>query len=150
MSNDPCNHNFNWAAAWLDSSIDAQFEYLRNDVMAVIAVANQVHETRRTGEQLEAAGGEDEHHFGVYAVEPRMRDLGLNGITASAHFRIHDGQVIAVVRLNRGPEDGEVTYTLRSALSSVGECRYSINDEGAWLRWQVVRKIIEPVAFPFD
>lgn len=41
------------------------------------------------------------------------------------------------------PKAFVVTLTLNDS----GECRYQINDEGEYLRWQVVRKALETLFF---
>ena len=42
---------------------------------------------------------------------------------------------------------GDRSYTVKLTLNHDGECRYKINGEGEYLRWQVARKVLEPMFF---
>ena len=41
----------------------------------------------------------------------------------------------------------DTTLTVTLTLNDEGECRYKINGEGEYLRWQVARKVLEPLFF---
>ena len=41
----------------------------------------------------------------------------------------------------------DTTLTVTLTLNDEGECRYKINGEGEYLRWQVVRRALEPMFF---
>ena len=43
--------------------------------------------------------------------------------------------------------DGSVKSTLTLTLNDAGECRYRIDGKGEFVRWQVLRRFLEPLLF---
>ena len=74
----------------------------------------------------------------------RRAEVGLaNGKSMKEVIRdtMEDDSIIIVKK------PGDRSYTVKLTLNHDGECRYKINGEGEYLRWQVARKVLEPMFF---
>lgn len=150
MSENPCDHDFDWVSARIASTPVEQFELLRNDVRVAIALMNQFYDAHETGKQLEHAGDDGPTRFGLYVTRQRIRGRAERDAIAHVQFSLRDdGRIAVEVGMAQGRDRKDVDYTLTTELDQNGDCRYMIDgEEGTFLRWQVVRKMVEPVVFP--
>ena len=123
------HHEFNWAAACRECSVDHEFDKLRD------AIEDAIEEVQEDP-PLEAESYAYTFHF--KEAEPGEM------FSASRHMA---GRPVRTACFIKGKKDiaveaGVQQTTLTMAMNHSGECRYKINGEGKYLRWQVVREMI--------
>ena len=123
----PNDHDFDWVQAQQDCSLAVEYAKLRHHVKACV-------------KQCQPADGL--HYADTPVGFSVILDLGLPRTPPQeVVFTMEDDSIIIVKK------PGDRSYTVKLTLNHDGECRYKINGEGEYLRWQVARKVIEPMFF---
>ena len=124
----PNDHDFDWVEARHNCSIRVEFEKLRRDVEK----ATEQHKKLT----LDDARFEfhDEGDLLVVQCFPR------HGDETGAAFARKNGSIEV---------DAATRFTVSLTLNDDGECRYRIGDgPQEYLRWQVIRRVLQPIFFP--
>ena len=137
MNDKPSEDNFDWVTARHRCSIASEFERLR---CAVEKDCNARRKCSGVDESVQFNFADGEDHFSVARTQPDIRHGEAH--RASFHLRLDH---IAVVDTWR-EEKRQMILTL--TLNDEGECRFLIDGEGEYLRWQVARRALCPLFFP--
>ena len=124
----PDDHDFDWVQAQQNCSLAVEYTKLRHHVRACV---------KQRRPQVDGLHYEDASvGFSV------ILDLG-RGICPPQEvgFTMEDDSIVIANNL------GDVIHTVKLTLNHDGECRYKIDGEGEYLRWQVARKVLEPMFF---
>ena len=125
----PNDHNFDWVEARHNCSIRVEFEKLRRDVEK--ATEQQQKLTR------------DDARFEFYDKD--------SGFFVVQCFRGHEDETGAVFTRKNGSIEVDAAatkFTVSLTLNDDGECRYRIDDgPQEYLRWQVIRRALQPIFF---
>ena len=137
----PKDHDFNWVKARRECSVLCEMSKLSSAVKACV-------EARR----LDANGDPranirfrelSKEHFCVCRLS--VPSQGDEDFDWCVHFTRDNPEEIKIEQSGkRGPEK---CYRVTLTLSDDGECRYRINDEGKYLRWQVAKIVLEGLLF---
>ena len=128
--------DFDWVQAKLDCSLSEEFLRL------VVQAENDVTCRKRSLERKDGFDvsfgerGEDEREF----VVSRGPLEGVLGCKAEVTFRLRNDH-ISVTQISNGP------LILGIGLNDQGDCRYTINGEGQYQLWQVLKLALEQILF---
>ena len=125
--------DFNWVEARQNCSVVAHFKLLQETVKANVNERQQ---------QL----GEDAHPKVTFESGSKTeframrngRSSGFKGVV----FRLREDHVVVQHDLS-----GKHLFNLTVVLNDDGECRFKVDGEGEFLRWQVARKALEDILF---
>ena len=123
----PNDHDFDWVQAQKNCSLAGEYTKLRDHVRACV-------------KQCQPADGLNYKDTSVgFSV---ILDLDLPEIPPQeVEFTMEDDSIV----INKKP--GGRIYTVKLTLNHDGECRYKIDREGEYLRWQVARKVLAHMFF---
>ena len=134
MSDNKFEHDFNWVTARQSCTLQTEFERMRMDCHEAIRQRNLQFEDFNTqhGRSM----------FGIDHVKERSVFIVLRNDDSvrETHFVLKNGEIVIVPK----PEK-KMVVTL--SLTENGECRYKIDGEGEYLRWQVIRRALEETLF---
>jgi len=135
MADDCRSHDFDWVTALQECSVGVEFVRLSRMVRRNV-------ETRQKalkGRVMEVRYESNDTDFSVsYA-------LGM-GVPCAIGFELEKDRIVV-----RDGLSGKVKHSLTLTLNDEGECRYQLDGEPKeLLMWQVARRILEPLFFPFD
>ena len=127
----PEDHNFNWVKATEECSVACEFALLQSDVQASASERNKNLEGQNAHLEFTAVS---EKEFCVLRHE--------TGVQKGVCFVVEDKKTIAVQDHCR-----DTMFRVTLSLSSQGQCRYQINSEGEYFRWEVARKALMNLFF---
>ena len=137
MNQDPNpheRHDFDWAKACRQFSLEREFSALREAVKQTVKV---VQDDPPTGAFPQA------FKFEEYGPDERMMFSVLQYVMGNAfrgvHFTLVSGGIIADSSSTSGVE---TSRKLTVYMTEAGEFRYQIDGKGSYLRWQVVRGVL--------
>lgn len=134
MSHDCRSHDFDWVTALQECSVAMEFVRLRELVRRNV-------ETRQKAIEDESGSlmySTNEFRFSV------SRYLGV-GVPRTIAFTLEDDCIVA------DDEIKGVKHSLTLTLNDEGKCRYRLDGSSKeLLRWQVARRILEPLVFPSE
>jgi hypothetical protein len=134
MSESPDDHDFNWVKARHECSVKFEFECLRKDIEKCRdARMHQLGKERRT--QIIVRSNADS-----ICVESRNNQ---DGIPPAVIFDLHCDHILVRSQLPNPVEELKLMLTL----DNDGKCQFQINGEGAYKRWQVLRRTLEGLLF---
>ena len=123
----PNDHDFNWVQAQQNCSLAVEYRKLRDHVRACV-------------EQCQPA--DDLHYKDTSVGFSVILDLGLPEIPPQeVEFILENDSIV----IDKKPGGG--IYTVKPTLNHDGECRYTIDGKGEYLRWQVARKFLASMFF---
>ena len=125
----PESHEFNWVKARSECVLPLEFERLKDSVknsIQEIQEPRSFHLREVSSRELWVYGNNSE-----------------SGVLFVLRTNDHKGDHIAVVNSIRN-----ISFKITLALNDNGQCRYVVNGEGEYLRWQIVRRALEPLFFP--
>ena len=131
----PGEQDFNWVKARHECSFSVEFSRLH------LSAKENVEERNKNLPPESAVDfsfhNDSENHFEVH----RTPALGLVGKRYEVIFlRRNDHILIRNSFLNKN-------HTLTLTLNNDGECRFKVDGEGEYKRWQVLRMALEPIFF---
>ncbi|MDE2654924.1 MAG: hypothetical protein OXI71_14055 [Gemmatimonadota bacterium] len=134
MADDSRSHDFDWVTALQECSVVVEFVYLRRLVEKGVTIRREAIE----GQPGSLSYSTDESGFSV----SRYLDVG---VPRTIRFMLGDDCIVVVDEVH------DTSYCLTLTLNDEGECRYRM-DGGTkeMLRWQVVRRLMEPLLFPYE
>ena len=125
----PSDHDFDWVEARHNCSIRVEFEKLRRDVEKAT-----------------------EQHKKLTLDDARFEFHDEGDFFVVQCFRGHEDETGAVFTRKNGSIEVDAAatkFTVSLTLNDDGECRYRIGDgPQEYLRWQVIRRVLQPVFFP--
>jgi len=131
MTDQPGTHDFDWITARHACSVADEFVRLQSLVENCIAVRKRLLASDvLVNFRFEKSGDE----FTV----TRFPVAGAHGRTYAATFVLRDDHIYVMCDWARKNS----SWTLRVTLNDAGECRFVIDGEGEYLRWQVARRVL--------
>ena len=129
------DHDFNWVEALDKCSPACQFALMREDVGKLTAMR----QSKCMGDpvKLEFYGGDE-----VFEVR-RVPVCGNLGKSNRIAFRLHRD----TIRIEGNGLKDSIVVTL--TVNDDGDCCFKIDNEGCYRRWQVTRKALEPMFYPY-
>lgn len=143
MSNnrDPTQHDFNWVKARRQCSLSCEMQKLHDAVQASVKERFKDVETDLSADVVFTK--DSETHFTVcHRAFPRYSQSDYDWCV---HFTLESDKIEVTHAI---PKRTRKIFALTLTLYDDGECRYQVNGEGEYLRWQVVRKVLEELYFP--
>lgn len=134
-------HDYNWVKARRECSLPCEIQKLHDAVQA------SVEERRKDVKSDRSADVEFkenlETNFSVcHRAFPRY---GHDVYDWCVHFTLESDKIEVT---QASPKQPRKSFALTLTLNDDGECRYQVDGEGEYLRWQVVRKVLEELYFP--
>ncbi len=131
MTDQPWTHDFDWITARHKCSVANEFTRLQALVEIYIAARKKL----LTSDALVDFRFEtDRDQFTV----ARFPVSGANGRTYTVAFVLREDHI----RVTSDWAHKNAFWTLRVTLNDGGECRFSIDGDGEYLRWQVARRTL--------
>ena len=131
---DPKDHEFNWVKARSECVLPLEFERVKDSVKNSI---QEIQDHPRNFDICERSTRE----FWVY--RPPNRDDSKSGVLFVLRMdEPNGGDHIAVINYLR-----DTSFEITLTLNDNGQCRYRMDGEGEYLRWQIVRRALEPLFF---
>ncbi len=128
----PKDHDFNWVRARRECVVAVEFKFLKDSVKKSVDEFGEP----RAFEVREPSPRE----LYVCRYNIAQQEYGVMfALTEEAGGNRH----IEVINNTR---EGSFKVTL--VLNEKGRCRYQVDGEGEYLRWQIVRRALEPLFFP--
>ena len=126
------DHEFNWVRARLGCSPVSQFELIKDYVRKDI---EEMQESLPPNANLQYTETHS-HSFKVerWPVEGGKREHGVV-------FYLEGGHILITNRVQGN------SFKVTVNLDDKGRCTYRIDGDGEYLRWQVIRKALEPLFF---
>ena len=135
----PKDHKFNWVDALDECSLSRQYVLLEDDAEELVETRNSQRVGKGDAVTLKFSGSSD----GNDLFEVLRTPVGnAYGTTKQRSFRLDVDRIRVRGFGIRKPAD--ITLTL----SDEGDCRFKIDGEGCYLRWQVLRRFLEPLFYP--
>ena len=128
LGTNPQAHDFDWSGALHDCSIACQFVRMEHD--ARLAAARL--EKKLVDSLFKVCFDTDEKdsEFFVSKTDKRFPKSGSNSV-----FQRKKDHILILL-------DGKEKYRVTLTLNEEGKCRYQIDGEGEYFRWQVLRKAL--------
>lgn len=127
------SHDFDWVTALQECSVPMEFVRLAKQVRENVETRQKAVE----GRVMEVIYESNRTSFSVAC------SLGV-GVPRKIAFTLEDDCIVAHDELS-----GKGKHRLTLTLNDEGECRYRLDgDPKQLLRWQVARRILEPLLFP--
>ena len=130
----PKDHEFNWVKARSECVLSLEFERLKDSVKDSI---QEIESELRSLNMREVSPKE------LWVYEKNKVTGSEYGVSLFLRINDHEGDHIAVMDHMRN-----TSFKITLALNDNGQCRYVVNGEGKYLRWQIVRRALEPLFFP--
>ena len=134
MSGDKSSHDFNWVKARHKCSVYKEFVNLKSDLESFVAEREKL---LSRGSALSFS-----YHNEKFTLDENECSVqrGCNQKQeAKVSFTLDEEKDCILVN-----KKTEFTLTLNDD----GECRYQIDGKGEFLRWQVIRRVLEPLLWP--
>ena len=133
---DPTDPDFDWVTARHQCSLHFEFEKLKRDLERNTKTRRDLAPVDRASE---VAYKEDGNTCSVIRgpLPPAI------GTTWSVTFNLKEDRICVSNNFSKRP------LSLTLTLNDYGECRFQIDGEGAFLRWQVIRRALESIFFDF-
>lgn len=130
------DHNFNWVEARHACSVGREFSELKSDLKEIVET--------RDGFMMRRSSVS----FG-YRGKDQTEGSHCCSVIRSENSVIRDRVRFCLDEENDRIEvkGTEKSIILTLTLNDEGECRYQIDGKGEYLRWQVLRRILEPLFF---
>ena len=139
MSSDPNEHDFDWVTARHRCSLPGEFERLKCAIGENCAARRKCLAADEQT-QFNVEGGDSDN----FSVTRKQTSGGLGGVHRVRFYLRLDHICIVETRNEQERRRFAVTLTLNDE----GECRFLIDGEGEYLRWQVARRALCPLFFP--
>ena len=133
MSDNPEHPDFNWVKARYECSLGLEFECLRKDIERCRDEWAAQQPQNGVGHKIVVSGSPE-----VICVERRT---GSPRRPASVRFVLHADYIL--VDSTNSVKQFKLTLTLNDE----GDCRYRIDGDGEFIRWQVLHRALEPLLF---
>lgn len=137
----PKDHGFDWVTVRSECSLAVQFERLKADVEKNVEDRNDI-----VGKVLGFEFKKNSLFFTVVRTSAKT--------TRWVTFQLSPPEVMGGTsdRIQVVDEDKNELFRIALTLNSNGDCRYKIAEddgpyEGEYLRWQVLRRALEPLFF---
>ena len=139
MSENKFEHDFNWMRAYIACSTDCEFVRLENAAKEAVNTYTEAWKTKYPESTIEYSCNQKEENncFVVSVTDKQLPSSGSNVVFTRKNNHIE-------IVLNR---DKDKTTELTLTLNNQGECRYKINGDGEYLRWQVIKSLLLNVVF---
>ena len=135
MSENKQEHDFNWIRELQNCTLQAQFACIRMDCQEAVRQRNLKHEDFKENHNgrsmFDIKSIEKLDSFHVWRNDDSGHDV---------HFTLQAG--VVKITAKSGKE-----MIVKLTLTDGGECRFKIDDESGFLRWQVVRRALEELLF---
>ena len=134
MSANKFEHDFDWVGALQNCTLQGEFAGMRMDCQEAVRQRNLQFEDFNTqhGRSMFNIDHIEEHAvFTVWRNDNSEREV---------KFVLKNGAI--KIALKRGKK-----MAVTMSLTDDGECRYKIDGEGEYLRWQVIRRGLEETLF---
>lgn len=135
--NMPTDHDFNWVKATRECSVFCEMSRLSGTVESAVE--------DRECSQIKFIEHSKDHfsvcHLKDHPASEEDFDWCVHFIRQPDRITVEHGVAKKGV-VNK--------YVLTLTLNDDGECRYRIDGEGEYLRWQVIRRALDPLFFPLD
>ena len=128
--------DFNWVQARLDCSLEREFKELAAQAKIEMACRSNSLKSDNGFSFKYVEKGEDKKNFAI-SRKPLENTLG---VTLEVDFYLRNDH-ICIVPINRDP------FSLTLNLNVNGDCRYQIDKNGEYQRWQVLRLALEQILF---
>lgn len=139
MTNNPTEPNFDWVSARHNCSLPNEFERLKN-LVEKNCIQRSRCLTKDSAVDFTFSGGEQgSRRFSV----ARAPISGVFGKTYEVSFSLRDDHILVIDEWTESTRQIVLTVTLNRD----GECRFVIDGEGEYLRWQVARRALCPMFF---
>ena len=135
MTDDPATHDFDWVTARDRCSLPNEFERLRSLVERDTAARKRCLPNNNSMDFKFDDGGPD------YFLVMRHPVENVHGGTYVVTFKHRNDHILVEDKWT----DRRLTLTL--TLTDEGECRFMIDGEGEYHRWQVARRALCPIFF---
>ena len=129
----PKDHEFNWVKARSECVLSLEFGRLKD------SVKNSIQEIQ----ELRSCHLREVSPKELWVYEKNTVTGSEYGVSLFLRINDHEGDHIAVMDYMQ-----ETSFKITLALNDDGQCRYVVNGEGEYLRWQIVRRALEPLFFP--
>ena len=142
MSDDKLLHDFNWVKAKRECSVFCEMAHLEK------AAQCSVEERRKNAEHDRRANIEfrkiSQDHFSVcHRTTP---SYGEEDYDWCVHFQREPEKILVEHTIQK---KGVVKrHVLTLTLNNDGDCRYRVDGLGEYLRWQVLKEILDPLFWP--
>ncbi len=139
MSDSPQDHDFDWVSARLECCEANELVRLRDFVERNCARRNKSLPADAPV-RIKFVPVKDGQEAFIVEIEPVS---GVAGRSRNVWFELMDYGIR--VRSSQGVKGFPITLTVR--LNDDGECRFAINGKGEYLRWQIARRVLQPLFF---
>ena len=144
MSENSSDHGFDWMRAYLACSIAYEFALLKGD--AEKATGRYVEALKKKGPQstfqFQCEACKEEYDY--FVVSRTSRQFQRSGSTVT--FTRQDDHI--EVAVHEAKNDEATKHKITLTLNNEGQCRYQIDGDGEYLRWQVLKSMLLGVMFP--
>ena len=130
----PKSHEFNWVKARSECVLPLEFERLKDSVKNSI---QEIESELRSFDMREVSPRE------LWVYEKNTVTGSKYGVSLILRTNDHEGDHIAVMDYMQN-----TSFKITLTLNDNGQCRYVVNGDGEHLRWQIVRRTLEPLFFP--
>ena len=137
MSDSPQDDDFDWVSARLDCCEANELVHLRDFVKRNCARRNK---SLLTDAPVQIKFIPVKDGKAAFLVETAPVS-GVAGRPRIVWFELVDHGI----RVRSNPSLKELPMTLAVRLNDDGECRFAVNSEGEYLRWQIARRVLEPL-----